>query len=145
MINIGSISDQTLGGCITTATHGSGIDYGVMSTQVMALTLLLANGTKTTCSRTENPDLFMASICGLGTTGIILSIQMVVESAFRLKEVQESLPFDTFMDRFDELVNSAQHVRFWWYPPSDTVRCSYSDRTSEVCRESMAYLIESAD
>ena len=132
MINVGSISDQTLAGIIATATHGSGIAYGVMSTQVMALTLLLADGSRITCSRTEHRDLFIASICGLGSTGLILSIQLQVEPAFRLKEMQETLSFDEFIERFDDLVYSAEHVRFWWYPPSGVVRCSYSNRTQEV-------------
>jgi len=132
MINVGSISDQTLAGIIATATHGSGIAYGVMSTQVMALTLLLADGSRITCSRTEYRDLFIASICGLGSTGLIISIQLQVEPAFRLKEMQETLSFDEFIERFDDLVHSAEHVRFWWYPPSGVVRCSYSDRTQEV-------------
>jgi len=133
MINVGSISDQTLAGVVTTATHGSGIGYGVMSTHVIGLTLLLADGSRVFCSSNERPDLFFASICGLGATGFILNIQLEVEPAFRLKEIQESLPFDEFMERYDELVYSAQHVRFWWYPASDTVRCSYSDRSNEVC------------
>ncbi|KAF8064183.1 gulonolactone oxidase Lgo1 [Lyophyllum atratum] len=131
MINVGSISDQTLAGVVTTATHGSGIGYGVMSTHVMGLTLLLADGSRVFCSSNERPDLFIASVCGLGATGFILNIQLAVEPAFRLKEIQESLPFDEFMKRYDELVYSAQHVRFWWYPASDTVRCSYSDRSDE--------------
>lgn len=132
MINVGSISDQTLAGIVTTATHGSGIGYGVISTHVMALTLLLADGSRVFCSRNERPDLFIASICGLGATGLILTVQLEVEPAFRLKELQESLSFEETIDHFDELVHSAQHVRFWWFPASDTVRCSYSDRTQEV-------------
>ncbi|KAG6865343.1 hypothetical protein C0991_003380 [Blastosporella zonata] len=132
MMNVGSISDQTLAGIVTTATHGSGIEYGVMSTHVMGLTLLLADGTRAFCSRNERPDLFIASICGLGATGLILSIQLQVEPAFRLKEIQESIPFDEFLHRYDKLVHSSQHVRFWWYPASDTVRCSYSDRSKEA-------------
>ncbi|KAG5645619.1 hypothetical protein DXG03_005610 [Asterophora parasitica] len=131
MMNVGSISDQTLAGIVTTATHGSGITYGVMSTHCLGLTLLLADGSRVFCSRNERPDLFLASICGLGTTGLILSIQLEVEPAYRLKEIQESMPFDDFMRRYDELVHSAQHVRFWWFPASDTVRCSYSDRSKE--------------
>ncbi|KNZ71577.1 L-gulonolactone oxidase [Termitomyces sp. J132] len=119
MTNVGSISDQTLAGIVTTATHGSGIEYGVISTHVIGLTLLLANGNRVFCSRNERPDLFIATICGLGATGLILSIQLEVEPAFRLKEIQESMSFDDFIHRFDELVYSAQHVRFWWFPASD--------------------------
>lgn len=132
MTSVGSISEQTLGGVIATATHGSGITYGVLSTQVRALSLLLADGTRTSCSRTERPDLFLATICGLGATGIILSVQLVVEPVFRLKEVQQSLLFDEVVENFDHFVHSAEHVRFWWFPTMDVMRCSYSNRTNEV-------------
>lgn len=132
MINVGSISDQTLAGIVTTATHGSGIGFGVMSIHVMALTLLLADGSRVTCSRSDRPDLFTASLCGLGSTGLILHIYLEVEPAFRLKELQETLPFEEVMENLDQLVYSAEHVRFWWFPTTDTVRCSYSDRTQEV-------------
>lgn len=132
MTNVGSISEQTLGGVITTATHGSGITYGVLSTQVRALSLLLADGSRTSCSRTERPDLFLATICGLGATGIILSVQLDVEPMFRLKEMQRSLSFDEVVQNFDHHVNSAEHVRFWWFPTMDIMRCSYSNRTNEV-------------
>jgi L-gulonolactone oxidase len=132
MTNVGSISEQTLGGVITTATHGSGMDYGVLSTQVRALSLLLADGSRAACSRTERPDLFLASICGLGATGIILSIQLDVEPIFRLREMQQSLSFDEVVQNLDHHVRSAEHVRFWWFPTVDVVRCSYSSRTNEV-------------
>ena len=78
MRNLGSISDQTLGGIVTTATHGSGMDHKVLSTYVLSLTLLTADGSRVTCSRSENADLFIATICGLGSTGIILVVQLEV-------------------------------------------------------------------
>ena len=132
MSNVGSISDQTLAGIIATASHGSGINYGVMSTHVMALTLLLADGSRVTCSRNVNQDLFVASICGLGSTGLILSIQLQVEPAFRLREVQETFDFQHVMQDLDRFVFAAEHVRFWWFPMTGTVRVSSSDRTHEV-------------
>lgn len=141
MINVGSISDQTLAGIVTTATHGSGVTYGVMSTHVMALTLLLADGSRVSCSRYERPDLFIASICGLGSTGLILTIQLEVEPAFRLKEVQESVSFDETIKNLDKIVYAAEHVRLWWFPQVDVVRVSSADRTSKVtpCRFSLVY------
>ncbi|KAF8968705.1 gulonolactone oxidase Lgo1 [Flammula alnicola] len=131
MMNLGSISEQTLGGVVTTATHGSGVNYGVISTNVMALSLLLADGSRITCSRNEHADLFLASICGLGATGIILSIQLEVEPAFRLKESQKPLPFDDVVRDMDKLIHSAEHVRFWWFPTTDTVIYSQANRTNE--------------
>lgn len=132
MTNLGSISDQTLAGMVTTSTHGSGIHYKVLSTHVLSLLLLLPDGSRVHCSREKNPELFMASLCGLGSTGLILEVTLEVEPAFLLKETQESLPFDEVLDKFDDLVHSAEHVRFWWFPAAGTVRVSAANRTDEV-------------
>lgn len=132
MINVGSISDQTLGGIITTATHGSGFDYGVMSTQVRGLKILLANGQTIVCSRTQDSELFLATLCGIGATGIVLEILLDVEPAFRLREVQEPIMFEDMVRNIDVLTKSAQHVRFWWFPVTDKAICSSADRTYDV-------------
>jgi len=132
MINLGSISDQTLAGMLTTATHGTGVRHRVLSTHVQAVRLLLANGTKVTCSRDHQPDLFLATLCGLGGTGIILEIRMEVRPAFRLREVQETFKFSDVIDNFDVVAHSAEFVRLWWWPQADKVRMSAMDKTQEV-------------
>lgn len=132
MSNLGSISDQTLAGVITTATHGSGITYGVLSTHVLALTLMLADGSRVSCSAVERPELFKASLCGLGATGLILNVTLQVEPAYRLKEIQDTIDFDEFIDEFDQLTVSGEHVRFWWFCQNGKVRTSVANRTSEV-------------
>ncbi|KAL4071643.1 D-arabinono-1,4-lactone oxidase-domain-containing protein [Scleroderma yunnanense] len=134
MINVGSISDQTLGGIVTTATHGTGINYGVISTHVMALTLLLADGSHIPCSRTERSDLFIASICGLGSTGLILDVTLQVEPAFHLKEAQEMVAFHDCIRNLDSLVHASEHVRFWWFPAADQVRVCSANRSVEPCK-----------
>ncbi|KAJ7796251.1 L-gulonolactone D-arabinono-1,4-lactone oxidase [Mycena olivaceomarginata] len=134
MRNLGSISDQTLGGIVATAGHGSGIAYQVMSADVLALTLLLADGSRATCSRMERTELFLASLCGLGATGIILNVHLAVERAFRLKDVQCPRTFEDVVEHLDELVRSAQHVRFWWIAATHTVKCSVVNRTTEPKR-----------
>ncbi|KAG6374067.1 hypothetical protein JVT61DRAFT_4708 [Boletus reticuloceps] len=116
MINVGSISDQTLGGIITTATHGTGIQYGVISTHVLALSILLADGTRVSCSRAERADLFIASICGLGSTGLIMTVMLQVEPAFRLRETHQMMGFQQCVQDMDGLVRAGEHVRIWWYP-----------------------------
>ncbi|KAH9856372.1 L-gulonolactone/D-arabinono-1,4-lactone oxidase [Lenzites betulinus] len=131
MRNLGSISDQTLGGVVTTATHGSGAAFPVLSMDVRALVLLTAAGARVRCSRTEHADLFMASVCGLGCTGLILEVTLQVERAFRLREVQESRSFEEVVGRLDEVAQAAEHVRLWWFPQADVIRVSSADRTSE--------------
>jgi L-gulonolactone oxidase len=136
MINLGSISEQTLAGMLTTATHGTGVDHRVLSTHVQALRLLLANGTKVTCSRDDQPDLFFATLCGLGSTGIILDVRMAVTPAFRLQEVQETCKFNDVIHNFDSIARSAEFVRLWWWPQTEEVRVSAMEKTHEVRKSS---------
>jgi L-gulonolactone oxidase len=124
---------QTLAGVITTATHGTGYHYGVLSSYVLALTLMLPDGSYIRCSREQSPDIFKASLCGLGGTGLILSVKLQVEPTTRLEERQWSLPFDDAINQLPSLAPSAEHVRLWWFPQSDMIRVSSSNRTSEVC------------
>lgn len=100
MHNLGSISEQTIAGVISTATHGSGIHFPVLSANVRQMELVCALPTGTTvvtCSRTERPDLFNATLCGLGATGIIVSVTLSVEHAFRLEQVTEDAPLDLLL------------------------------------------------
>ena len=85
----------------------------------MALKVLLADGTVATCSPSEDPDLFNATLSGIGSTGIILTIKMKVEPAFRLKEYQESIPFDDFIRDMGRLLGSAEHVKFGGSRPKE--------------------------
>lgn len=95
MSNLGSISEQTLAGVISTATHGSGYDYKVLSNAVDYLVLVSSaapGAPLIRCSRKENVDLFKASLCGLGLTGLIVEVGYRVERAFRLRQVVEAIP-----------------------------------------------------
>jgi L-gulonolactone oxidase len=142
MSNLGSISEQTLAGVITTATHGSGTNYGVISTHVLALRLLLVDGREVRCSRTEHPELFQASLCGLGSTGLLVSVVLEVEPAFHLKEVSETISLDETIEDLDTLASSGEHVRMWWFPQVGKVRMNVSDRTREVGLDGFRHLLD---
>jgi L-gulonolactone oxidase len=61
-------------------------------------------------------------------------VQLQVERAFRLKEVNRNLGFHDVLAQLDKHVRSAQHVKFWWYPAKDIIRASYYDQTNEASR-----------
>ncbi|KIJ47169.1 hypothetical protein M422DRAFT_226339 [Sphaerobolus stellatus SS14] len=131
MSNVGSISDQSLGGVITTATHGSGLDYAVIPNHVFELTLLVADGSRVSCSRDNRSDLFFATLSGLGTTGVVLTVKLGVEPAFNLRETRRMLDFNAGLEQFDSLASSGEHVRIWWFPRQRAWRVMGSSRTSE--------------
>ncbi|KAH7104060.1 L-gulonolactone/D-arabinono-1,4-lactone oxidase [Auriculariales sp. MPI-PUGE-AT-0066] len=127
---LGSISEQTLGGVITTATHGTGAHFGVLSTLVLSLRLVLADGSVVTCSRDHEPALFLATLCGVGSTGLVLDACLQVEDAFCLREDRESIAFNTGVRCIDTISHSAEHVKMWWYPQSDALCVYRANRTS---------------
>ncbi|GMK54008.1 hypothetical protein CspeluHIS016_0105940 [Cutaneotrichosporon spelunceum] len=129
--NIGSISDQTIGGLISTATHGSGVTYPVISADVRSLVMVLPlPGAPVVCvSREADYHLFAASQCGLGSTGLILAVEIMVEDAYRLEEVKDVYGVDEVIDNLDEISVSAQHVRAWWYPSAEGMVVARANRT----------------
>jgi L-gulonolactone oxidase len=129
---VGSISDESVGGIIATATHGSGADFPCMAEYVLSIELLLASGVCVRCSRTENKDLFLATVGGLGATGIVVSATLLLETAFRLKDVQGMVPFEEVVNNLEDIARSAEHARFWWFVATDTIRTSRPNRTNEV-------------
>jgi FAD/FMN-containing dehydrogenase len=133
--NVGSISDQTIGGLISTASHGSGVNFPVLSQHVLSLTLVLPlpGAPIVRASPTEDVELFKASLCGLGATGLMLEVEIEVEEAFRLRETKEGKGVDHVLDNLDEIKQSAEHVRLWWYPDGQGVVIGRANRTYEVC------------
>ncbi|KDQ53056.1 hypothetical protein JAAARDRAFT_50033 [Jaapia argillacea MUCL 33604] len=129
--NVGSIAAQTLAGAVATATHGSGLKDGVISSHVLSLTILLSDGSEMRCSKTDHSDLFYASLCGLGSTGIILELELSVEEKLSFKDVRFSTSFDHAVRDLEELAHSSQYTRMWWFPQTNVVQVSLSDPTSE--------------
>ena len=134
LTNIGSISHQTLGGLISTASHGSGVNFPVLSQHVTSLTLALPlpGAPVVHASREQDVDLFKASLCGLGATGLLLEIEIEVEPAFRLCETKEPRGINEVIEDLDNIKSSAQHVRLWWYPDAQSVVVGRANRTYEV-------------
>ena len=67
----------TLGGAIANDVHGKNHHaVGTIGRHLMRFELLRSDGRRLTCSPSENPDLFGATIGGLGLTGVITWAQL---------------------------------------------------------------------
>ena len=73
----------TVGGMIASDVHGKNHHRdGGFGDHLEELSLLVPGGRVLTCSRTQNPELFAATIGGMGLTGTI------VDATFRLKRIE---------------------------------------------------------
>jgi decaprenylphospho-beta-D-ribofuranose 2-oxidase len=82
----------TIGGCIANDVHGKAHHaQGTFVTCVKSLTLLVADGTLVTCSRTQHPELFWATFGGMGLTGLIteatITLRRIETSYFRQRSI----------------------------------------------------------
>ncbi|CAG8590135.1 22405_t:CDS:10 [Cetraspora pellucida] len=129
--NLLSISDLTIAGMISTASHGTGINFGCLSTQIKSLTLLTDSCGKMYCSETMNSDVFKAALCSLGALGIITQVTIQCENAFLLEANQTPAKLNYVLDNLDVIVHSAEHVKLWWFPHTDDCIIWKANRTNK--------------
>ncbi|TPX48198.1 hypothetical protein SeLEV6574_g02178 [Synchytrium endobioticum] len=129
--NLGSITEQSIAGAISTATHGTGLNFGNVSTAVVELTMITATGETVVANSHVDATFFSAAVCSLGALGVITRVTLKCSNAFKLKAYQEGVKFDYLMDRFEELAASAEHVRFHWFPLTDDIAIWRASKTTE--------------
>jgi hypothetical protein len=132
--NLGSISDQTLAGTISTATHGTGVKYGPLSSFVTFLDIVLPQpcAPLVRVSREEDEELFLAALCGLGVVGIIVGVGLQVEEKFKLEEEHWTMRIEEFIKHWQVIAESGEHVRAYWFPQLGEVKVDRMNRTSKV-------------
>lgn len=95
----------TIGGMIASDVHGKNHHRdGGFGNHVTEFRLVLANGETVTCSRQENPELFFATIGGMGLTGVI------AEATFAMKPIETGWVLQT-TDVADNLGEALQALK----------------------------------
>jgi len=134
LTNMGDIDVQTVSGAISTGTHGTGRSSGSIAHQVVALELVLADGSVVSCSRTERPELFEMARVGLGALGVLSTVTFQAEPAFALRADERPMPLADVLDGFEELVAANEHFEFYWFPHTRVALTKRNNRTSGPAR-----------
>lgn len=99
--NLASLPHISIAGAIATATHGSGVTNGNLSTAVSAIEFVNAAGDIVTISKQKNPDQFNGVVVGLGALGVVTKVTLDLLPAFDMKQVvYRNLPMDALKDNF---------------------------------------------
>jgi FAD/FMN-containing dehydrogenase len=115
--NLGSISEQTLAGAISTATHGTGIAWRCLADQVASLRMIDGRGDERVYRRGQ-PELD-AVVTGLGACGVIFEVELDVVPEFQLHAVTETSRLEKVIATLDERVRAVDHFKLWWLVPSE--------------------------
>lgn len=134
MENLGDIDVQSIAGTISTGTHGTGMDFGTISTQVIALRFVNGRGQIVECSETQAPDLFKAAQVSLGLLGIITQVKLRCVPAYKLALQNGKESMDAVLDTFEKRMAENRNFEFYWFPHTE----SFWTKTSNVVKEEAA-------
>jgi FAD/FMN-containing dehydrogenase len=119
LANQGDIDRQTIAGAISTSTHGTGINFGTLSTQVAALRLVNAEGDLQEISPAKDAELFRAAAVSLGLFGVLTQVRLKAVPAYRLHEKTWAAPFEECKAATPDLIKKNEHFEFFWVPAYD--------------------------
>lgn len=128
MENLGDINVQSIAGAISTGTHGTGITFGSISTQVTSITLLTSTGELLHISQEENKAYFNATRVSLGMLGVIVKVQLQVIPRHQLTSETYKITFPEVLEQLDPLRQQNQHFEFFWFPYTNTVQAKQINR-----------------
>ena len=134
--NLGSISYQSVAGAISTGTHGSGINYQILGSQIEEFSLIKADGEKVILHCERDKELFNNCMVNLGCLGIISEITLHIVPAFNLHDYTVAVSFNEAVDRLKELVNNTDHFKMWWFPHTDKMVLFRYTRTADKANDS---------
>jgi L-gulono-1,4-lactone dehydrogenase len=120
MANMGDIDRQTISGAISTGTHGTGLAFGGIATQVVAVTLVTGTGELLRVSETERPELLPAVRVGLGALGVLIDVTLQLVPRFVLRAEERPEPFALVLDEWMDRVRERDHFEFYWFPHTET-------------------------
>jgi xylitol oxidase len=107
--NMGSLPHISVAGATATATHGSGIGLGALSSAVSAVELLGADGELRTVRRGDAD--FDGSVVALGALGLVTRVTVDVQPSYRMRQdAYEHLPWDVFLAHVPEVFAAAYSV-----------------------------------
>jgi FAD-linked oxidoreductase len=141
--NLGDIDQQSLAGAISTGTHGTGINFGTIATQVRAITFINGKGERIHCSEEDNIEIFKAASLSLGSLGIIIELTFQCLPAYKLEFIAQREDIDDVLNSLDSRNKEHRNFEFYWFPYTNAAHTKYSNVTdAENTNHSINYIMD---
>ena len=120
--NLASLPHISVGGSITTATHGSGIKNGNLSSAVTGLEIVIADGSVIHLSKADDVEKLHAAVVGLGALGVITKVTLEVQPTYMmLQNVFTGLPVAQLKDNFEKIMSAGYSVSLFYDWQTDLI------------------------
>jgi FAD-linked oxidoreductase len=120
----GDIDRQTVGGMISTATHGTGRSHGSFSSFVRGITLVDGEGR---VHHVTDAETLRFAACSLGSFGVATHVDLAVVPRYHLQVHRWGASVRGLLDRLPELVSEHRNFEMFWFPGTDTASCKSMD------------------
>lgn len=117
--NLASLPHISVAGASATATHGSGMNNGNLSTAVVGLELVKADGELVKLTKEQDGDNFAGAVVHLGGLGVVTKLTLKVQPAYQMRQdVYLDLPLDQLEENFEDIMGSGYSVSLFtdWQP-----------------------------
>jgi xylitol oxidase len=120
--NLASLPHISVAGSITTATHGSGIKNGNLSSAVTGLEIVIADGSVVHLSKAKDPEKLSAAVVGLGALGVITKVTLKIEPTYMMRQrVFLKLPIVQLKPNFEQIMSAGYSVSLFTDWQSDSI------------------------
>ncbi|CAJ1014425.1 putative FAD binding domain/D-arabinono-1,4-lactone oxidase [Leishmania utingensis] len=122
-----SYVSTTVGGCIATATHSSGIRCNCLSDYVRGLKIVDGCAMIRTLTTGKDDAELRLAACHLGVMGVVTEVTLEVQPRVQWKVVSQPLSMTdaTNTALVAEKVKSTEYYRWWWVPHTEGCYESY--------------------
>lgn len=132
--NMGDVAYQSIAGATSTATHGTGLRFGNLSSRIVGMRIVAADGTVVETDAQHRREVLEVARVGLGALGIVSTLTIQAVPAFRLHAVEEPMRIDEVLADFDGFMAGEDHVEFYWVPHTGWALTKRNRRTQEAAR-----------
>lgn len=127
--NLGDINVQSIAGALLTGTHGTGVQHGILATQIEELTVVLPNGEVLVCSKIKNIDLFKALGVSLGLLGVVVKLKIRIKPAATYRYESSQIHQVDLYKQLDEMKKGNEHFEFYMFPYSKQIQVKLMNET----------------
>lgn len=109
--NLASLPHISVAGARSTATHGSGVKNGNLSTAVSAMKIVTADGELVALSREKDGERFQGTVVDLGGLGVVTELTLDVQPRYDLRQVvYQDLSIAQLEHHLDEIFSGGYSV-----------------------------------
>ena len=106
----------TVGGCVACDSHGKNWKAGSFCNYIIGFNIMVGNGNVLWCDENNNTDLYFATFGGLGMTGVIIDVKMILKKVSSSYVDVETIQFNNLEELFElqEETKDTHEYLFSW-------------------------------